>query len=128
MTTPSDNAIIQAFRETAGDGFDSSSVTIDGRKPDGSYHARGRHGGMDIDVNRTADGTIRVRYIDASSEGHAYAEHTPSSTRVQILGGRTETERSIARDAASALAGRLIDLELPPNAAPRQLRRVLLTP
>jgi hypothetical protein len=104
-TNQTDGAIVSAFSQTDS-GFTDQNVVIR-HYPGGAFTARGEHGSLTLDVTRTAQGEVRVRYLDRSTEAHAFAEYGPSGSSVQILGGRSEAERLVARDAAGALARRI---------------------
>lgn len=101
----SNEPIVEAFHQTHA-GFSAANIVVE-HYPRGAFVARGEHGGVSIDVTRTAEGLVRVRYLNRNTEGHAYAEHGPNGTSVQIVGGGGETERLDARNAAFALADRI---------------------
>jgi hypothetical protein len=104
MTDFVNETIISAFSQTHA-GFSEVNTSIR-HYSGGAFTARGEHEGVSIDVNRTAQGEVRVRYLERDG-GHAYAVHAAAGMSVQVLDGQTESDRLHARNAAFALAGRI---------------------
>lgn len=105
-----DTAIMEAFVRTDA-GFSIGSVSVwHSRESFSDFRASARHDGVQVYVAAACQSHVAVRYINAISGGHAYAEAGRGFDHVESLEGKTEEDKAAARDAASALAGRLYSL------------------